>query len=185
MQKIITEFKDGMLDYIDKILKEKLPPSTHLYDHEDRVSLLGPVDRKFGPEVRDVPPTLEQTGEGVTGTPTKITRNIVSETNRDTSFPQTSWDIGSLQTNKDVGFRIKIITDVGSDVNKNDCFSVGELFPNRKRHLRNADANKLTARPIKMSREVLGQVDDEFSVLDKEVPSVDTELAKKIENVFF
>ena len=36
-----------------------------------------------------------------------------------------------------------------------------------------------------MSREVLGQVDDEFSVLDKEVPSVDTELAKKIENVFF
>ena len=28
MQKFITEFKNGMRDYIDKILKEKLPPST-------------------------------------------------------------------------------------------------------------------------------------------------------------
>ena len=36
-----------------------------------------------------------------------------------------------------------------------------------------------------MSREILGQVEDDFSVLDEEDPSVDTELAKKIENVFF
>ena len=32
MQKIITEFKDGMPDFKDKVLKEKLPPSTHPYD---------------------------------------------------------------------------------------------------------------------------------------------------------
>ena len=36
-----------------------------------------------------------------------------------------------------------------------------------------------------MSRGILGQVEDDFSVLDEESPSVDTELAKKIENVFF
>ena len=36
-----------------------------------------------------------------------------------------------------------------------------------------------------MSREILGQVDDDFSVLDEEGLSVDTELTKKIENVFF
>ena len=32
---------------------------------------------------------------------------------------------------------------------------------------------------------MLCQVDDDFSVLDEECPSVDTQLAKKIENVFF
>ena len=36
-----------------------------------------------------------------------------------------------------------------------------------------------------MIPDILGQVDDEFSLLDEEGPSVDTELAKKIENVFF
>ena len=36
-----------------------------------------------------------------------------------------------------------------------------------------------------MSRGILGQVEDNFSVLDEESPSVDTALAKKIENVFF
>ena len=36
-----------------------------------------------------------------------------------------------------------------------------------------------------MSREILGQAEDDFTVLDEEGPSVGTELAKKIENVFF
>lgn len=63
-------------------------------------------------------------------------------------------------------------------------FSVGELFRNRKRHLPNADANDPTP-PIKMSWEILCQVEDDFSVLDEKGPSVHTELAKKIENVFF
>ena len=36
-----------------------------------------------------------------------------------------------------------------------------------------------------MSREIFGQVEDNFSVLDEEDPSVGTELAKEIENVFF
>lgn len=58
-------------------------------------------------------------------------------------------------------------------------FSVGELFRNRKRHLPNADANDPTAPPITMSREIFCQVEDDFSVLDEEGPSVDTELAKK------
>ena len=63
---------------------------------------------------------------------------------------------------------------------------VGELFRNRKRHLPNADANDpKTPPPIKMSRDILGQVEDNFSVLDEKGPSVDTEVAKKIENVFF
>ena len=54
------------------------------------------------------------------------------------------------------------------------------------RHLPNADANEPTIPPpIKMSRKILGRVEDGFSVHDKKGPSVDTELAKKIENVFF
>ena len=119
MQKIITEFKDGMPDYIDKMLKEKLPPSTQPYGQEDRVSLLAPIDREFDPKVQHVSSTLEQIVVGVTDTATKI----VSGTNRNTSSPQTSRDIVSPQTNKDVGSRIKIITDAGCDVNKDDSSS--------------------------------------------------------------
>ena len=103
LSEIITEFKDGMPDLIDKILKEKL--STQPFDQEDRVSPMAPVDRKIDPEVQHVPPTLEQNVLGFSDTPPKITR-----------------DIGSLQTNKDVGSCIKIITDVGSGVNKDDPF---------------------------------------------------------------
>ena len=93
-----------------------------------------PVDREFYPEVQHIPPTLEQTWIGIVDTPPEITR-----------------DIGSLQTNKDVGSCIKIIADVGSDVSKDETFSVGELFRNRKRHLSNADANDPTTPSIKMS----------------------------------
>ena len=35
-----------------------------------------------------------------------------------------------------------------------------------------------------MNRHILGQVDDDFSVLDEEGSSVDKDLAKEIENVF-
>ena len=115
-----------LYNHIDKIFKEKLPPSTQPDDQEDRVSLLAPVDREFDLEVQHVPSTFEQNGVGVTDTATKI--------NRDTSSPQTSRDIGSPQTNKDVGFSIKIITYVGSDVSKDDSSLVGKLFRNRKRH---------------------------------------------------
>ena len=62
MQKIITEFEDEISGYIDKVLKEKLPPSTETYDREDSVSLLAPADRELDPEVQHVPPTLEQDG---------------------------------------------------------------------------------------------------------------------------
>ena len=55
----------------------------------------------------------------------------------------------------DVGSRIKIITDVDSDVNKDDSSLVGELFRNRKRQLPNANVNEPTITPIKMSREIL------------------------------
>ena len=87
----------------------------------------------------------------------------------------------------DIASRIKILTDAGSGVNKDDSSSVGELLRNRKRNLRkgNADANYPTTTPIKMSREILGQVDNQFSLLDEEGPSGDTALAKKTENVFF
>ena len=80
---------------------------------------------------------------------------------------------------------MKIITDVGSHVNKDDCSLVGELLRNRKRHLPNANVGDPTTPPIKVSWEIFGQVDYEFSVLDEEGPSVDTELAKKIERFFF
>ena len=145
--------------------------------------LLAPVDREIDPEVQHISPTLEQNRIGVTGTPPKITRDIAS---RDTSSLQTSKDIGSPQTNNDVGSCIKIITDVGSGVNKDDSSSVGELLRNRKRHLPSADANDTTRPPpIKMSWEILGQVEDDIFVLDEEMLSVDTELAKKIERIFF
>ena len=55
----------------------------------------------------------------------------------------------------DVGSRIKIITDVDSDVNKDDSSLVGELFRNRKRQLPNANVNEPTITPTKMSREIL------------------------------
>ena len=65
-------------------------------------------------------------------------------------------------------------------VNKDDSSSVGELFQNRKRHLPNADANDPRMPPIKMCLKILGQVVNEFSVLDEEGPSVDPESANKI-----
>ena len=39
--------------------------------------------------------------------------------------------------------------------------------------------------PIKMGQKIIVQVDDEFSLFDEEGSSVDTNLAKKIDNVFF
>ena len=89
------------------------------------MSLLAPVDVEIDPETQHISPTLEQNGVGVVDTPPKITRDIAS---RDTISLQTSRDIDSRQTNKDVGSCIKIIIDVGSGVNKDDCSSVGELF---------------------------------------------------------
>ena len=62
-----------MPDYIDKILKEKLPPSTQTYDQEYWVSLLAHVDSKFHLEVQHVPPTREQNDAGIVDIPTKIT----------------------------------------------------------------------------------------------------------------
>ena len=101
-----------------------MPPSTQPYDQEDRVPLLVPVDREVDPEVQHILPTLEQNGVGVTDTSPKVTRDIAS---RDTSSLQTSRDIGPPQTNNDVVSCIKIITVVGSGVNKDDSSSVGEL----------------------------------------------------------
>ena len=142
------------------------------------------VDREINPEVQHILSFHQQNGVGVADTPPKITRYIVS---RDKSSLQTSRDIGSPQNNKDVGSCItiiKIITDVGSVVNKDDLSSVGELFWNRESQLPIADATEPTATPIKMSRKILGQVEDDLFVHDEEGPSVDTELAKKIESVF-
>ena len=64
---------------------------------------------------------------------------------------------------------------------------VRKLFLNRKKYLPkgNADANDPTTAPIKMSQEILGQTDNAFSLFYEEGPSVDTELAKRTENVFF
>ena len=113
---------------------------------------MAPVDREIDPEVQHILPFHEQNGVGVADTPPKITRYIVS---RDTSSLQTSRDIGSPQANKDVASCIKIIkiiTDLGSGVNKDDSSSVGELFWNRESQLPNADATEPTATPIKMSQ---------------------------------
>ena len=78
IQKVITEFNDGIPDYIDKILKDKLSPSTQHYDQENRVSVLAPSDREIDPEVQHIPPKLDQDGLGVVDTPPKITREISS-----------------------------------------------------------------------------------------------------------
>ena len=59
----MIELKDEMPDYIDKIVKEKLPPNT------PRCSIYPP-------------PKLEQNGVGVTDTPTKITRDMFLELKR-------------------------------------------------------------------------------------------------------
>ena len=90
MQKFITEFKDEILDYIDKVLQTKLPPSTETYDQEDKVSLLVPVYSELDPEVQHVPPTLEQNGAGFPDLPINTNRNISSQTHTDASSPQTT-----------------------------------------------------------------------------------------------
>ena len=61
------------------------------------MSLLAPADWEFDHEVQHVPPTVEQNGIGVTDTASKIPRDIVSGTNKDTSSPQTSRNIGYHQ----------------------------------------------------------------------------------------
>ena len=53
-----------MPDFIAKILKEKLPPSTQSYDQEDRVSLLASLDGEIDPEVQHILPTLEKNWVG-------------------------------------------------------------------------------------------------------------------------
>ena len=112
--------------------------------------------------------------------PTNVNRDKGSQTNRAASSRQTSRDRGYPQTNKDIGSRNKSLTDTGPGVNKDDSPSVRELIRNRKRYLPegNADANDPTTPPIKMSRVILDQVDDTFSLLDEEGPSVGTELAE-------
>ena len=95
MQKIVTKVKDGMPDYIDKVWKEKLPPSSKTYDQEDRLSLLAPVDKELDPKVQHVPYKLKQNCVGVAYPSTNINRDIGSQSNRDTSSPQTNRNIGS------------------------------------------------------------------------------------------
>ena len=51
----MIELKDEIPDYIDKILKEKLPPSTWPYDQECGEPLLAPVDKQFDPEMQHIP----------------------------------------------------------------------------------------------------------------------------------
>ena len=92
IQKIITEFKDEMLDYVVKVLQVNLPPSTQAYD---QVPHLPPVDRELDPEVQHVPPALEQIGAGVPDLPININKDITSGTNRDASSFETSKNIGS------------------------------------------------------------------------------------------
>ena len=57
-----------MTDYINKILKKKLPPSTQPYDQENKVSLLVPVHMEIDPEAQQIPSTFEQNGVGVADT---------------------------------------------------------------------------------------------------------------------
>ena len=85
----------GMPDYIDKILKEKLSPSTQTYDQEDMVSLLAPVDRNLTLKYSIYLPHLSKMVQVLpqADTPIKITRD--SFLNRDTSSLQTSREIGS------------------------------------------------------------------------------------------
>ena len=122
------------------------------------MSLSAPVDSKLDTEEQHVPPTRDQNGAGVADPPTNINRDIGSRTN---------WKASSPQTSRDIGSRTKVLIDAGSGVNKDGSSSVGELFQNRKRQLPkdNADANDPTIPPTKM--EILGQVDEEFPLLDE------------------
>lgn len=85
MQKIITEFKNEIPDYIDKIFTEKLSPGTQSYNQEGSVSFFAPEDSEFDPDVHYVPLKLEKTGAGVADPLYNTNREIVSQNNREPS----------------------------------------------------------------------------------------------------
>ena len=89
-------------------------------------------------------------------------------------------------SSRDIGARKNLHADVGSGEIGDNSSSVGELFRNRKRHLHQGKDDPMTP-PIKMSREILNKnmVYDDLCIQEDEGPSVDPDLAKKIENVFF
>ena len=90
----------------------------------------------------------------------------------------------SVQNNRDKGSHN---TDAGQGSavrgtpQKDTDFSIGDLFRNRKRH-GSIDEDEL---PLKMSREILHQVDDDLSLQEAEGPAVDELLAEKINHAYF
>ena len=89
-----------------------------------------------------------------------------------------------FQNNRDKGYH-NTDADQGSAVRgtpQNDTgSSIGDLFRNRKRHGSTDDDEP----PLKMSREILHQVDDDLGIQEAEGPAVDELLANTINHAYF
>ena len=111
--------------------------------------------------------------------PTKIVEdsgfNRVNN-NGDTDTPaQNNRHEGSHNTNADQG------SAVGETPQKDTDSSIGELFRNSKRHGPKDDNEP----PLKMSSEILHQVDDNLGIQEAEGPAVDELLAEKTDLAYF
>ena len=96
--------------------------------------------------------------------------------NGDTDTPvQNNRDNGSHNTDADQG------SAVGGTPQKYTDSSIGELFTNRRRHGSKDDDKP----PLKMSREILHQVDDDFGLPKGKGVAVDELLAGKISHAYF
>ena len=140
MKTILDDFRQGLPDYIEKIISKKL-------NEQDAISFHA--------------------------NPTNIDEHSVSNSvnnNGDTDTPvQNNIDKGPHNTDADQD------SAVGGIPKKDTDSSIGELFRNRKRHGSKDDDEP----PLKMSWEILDQVDYDLGIQEAEGLAVDEFLAEK------
>ena len=143
---MLDDFRQGMPDYIEKIITNKL-------DEQDAISLHA--------------------------NPTNIDEDSCSNrvnNNGDIDTPvQNSRGKGSHNTDADQG------SEIGGISQKDTVSSIGELFRNRKRH-GSKDDDELS---LKMSREILHQVEDDLGIQEPDGLAVDEFLTEKIGHAYF
>ena len=88
---------------------------------------------------------------------------------------QNNRDKGSYNTDADQGSATRVTLQKDTD------FSIGDPFRNMKRH----GSTNQDEPPLKMSREILHQVDDDLGVQEAKGPAADELLAEKINHAYF
>ena len=88
---------------------------------------------------------------------------------------QNNRDKGSYNTDADQGSATRVT------LQKDTNSSIGDPFRNMKRH----GSTNQDEPPLKMSREILHQVDDDLGVQEAKSPAADELLAEKINHAYF